>query len=324
MKISYKKIFSFILIIPGILACVLAYIYFCFPKVPTVTSIALPKDENKILRGKYLARHVALCLDCHSERNWSLYSGPLVLGTEGQGGEVFDGIPGFLVARNITPYGIGHWTDSQFIQAMTTGEKPSHEAIFPLMPYLTYGKLAEDDILSIAAYIRTLPEKRTNVPPRRLNFPLNFIVKTIPTSASFMKVAPVPSDGIRYGEYLTRMASCVDCHTLMHQGKQVPGMEFAGGMEFRLPNETWVTRSANITPDVETGIGSWQRDYFIQRFNSMDMEKNYRPAAVKKGEFNSMMPWTAYAGMTEQDLGAIYDYLRTVAPVKHRIEKFSK
>jgi hypothetical protein len=43
----------------------------------------------------------------------------------------------------------------------------------------------------------------------------------------------------------------------------------------------------------------------------------------KFGEFNTIMPWTDFAGMTEEDLGAIYEYLRTVAPVRNEVTIFS-
>jgi hypothetical protein len=40
-------------------------------------------------------------------------------------------------------------------------------------------------------------------------------------------------------------------------------------------------------------------------------------------DFNTPMPWLMYSGMNDEDLGSIYDYLRTVTPVKHRVERFS-
>jgi hypothetical protein len=46
--------------------------------------------------------------------------------------------------------------------------------------------------------------------------------------------------------------------------------------------------------------------------------------AVAKGEANTVMPWTMYAGMKEEDLSAIYSFLRTVKSVRHEVEKFSK
>ena len=44
---------------------------------------------------------------------------------------------------------------------------------------------------------------------------------------------------------------------------------------------------------------------------------------MMKGEFQTIMPWVMYAGMTEQDLGAIYDYLRTVKPVDQSVVRWT-
>ena len=88
---------------------------------------ALPVDvvkptPERLARGKYLAEHVAVCLDCHSKRDWDKFSGPIILGTEDQGGEVFDarqGVRGVVYGTNITPAGVGHWTESELLRAMT-------------------------------------------------------------------------------------------------------------------------------------------------------------------------------------------------------------
>jgi len=83
-----------------------------------------------------------------------------------------------------------------------------------------------------------------------------------------------------------------------------------------------VARSANITPDMETGIGSWTKEMFIDRF------KSYADSAgqnIPLGDevYQTAMPWTLLAGMSENDLGAIYEYLRTVKPLENKVEKFS-
>jgi hypothetical protein len=85
----------------------------------------------------------------------------------------------------------------------------------------------------------------------------------------------------------------------------------AGGYVFEMP---WGTlRSPNLTPDSETGIGDWTREFFIENFKVWDVpESEYR--RVEPGDVNTVMPWLMYAKMTEEDLGAIYDYLRTVEP----------
>jgi hypothetical protein len=83
-----------------------------------------------------------------------------------------------------------------------------------------------------------------------------------------------------------------------------------------------VVRSANLTPDEETGIGTWSQADFVNKFKFYDNpEGRVMPAASM--EYNTVMPWTNFAGMTEQDLGAIYKYLRSVKAVKNKVEKFS-
>jgi mono/diheme cytochrome c family protein len=145
----------------------------------------------------------------------------------------------------------------------------------------------------------------------------------MPKAADFKK-RPEKTDTVAYGKYLTTLASCGDCHTPQEKGAPVPGMNFAGGMKFVLP---WGTlRAANITPDIETGIGSWTKDQFVQKFKHFDNEAarqiEFKPP-FDDTRFNTLMPWTQYAGMTEEDLGAIYSYLKTLTPVKNKVHKYS-
>jgi hypothetical protein len=103
------------------------------------------------------------------------------------------------------------------------------------------------------------------------------------------------------------------------QGTPLPGKEFAGGFEFPLPGGG-VVRSANITPDADTGIGTWTEQQFIDKFKAFQGApvRSLTPAEQRE---NTVMPWIGYAGMTEEDLGAIYTYLRTVKPVVNRVQK---
>jgi len=101
-----------LVIITFILTGVLAAIYFsaCNNKKSEEPQASNKEDSVKkvIARGEYLANHVAPCMDCHSKRDFTKFSGPVIPGTEGMGGEVFDNklmadIPGVVYARNITP-----------------------------------------------------------------------------------------------------------------------------------------------------------------------------------------------------------------------------
>jgi mono/diheme cytochrome c family protein len=242
-------------------------------------------------------------------------------GTEGQGGEHFGreiGLPGDVYARNITPAALGDWTDGEILRAMTSGVSRDGTALFPLMPYPNYRHLCDRDAAALVSYVRALEPIEHEVPERELDFPLNLIVRTIPAAAEPWS-CPTPSDGVRYGEYLTTLASCGDCHTPRKGNEPDPSKAFAGGLEFPLP-KGGVARSANLTAHA-TGLGSWSKEAFVQRFRVMA-----QPGAatqVAPGGFNTPMPWTLFGGMTEQDLGAIYDYLRTLPPVENRVEKFT-
>lgn len=89
---------------------------------------------------------------------------------------------------------------------------------------------------------------------------------------------------------------------------------------FQFPDGSIVT-SANITPDKETGIGSWTKEAFVQRFKTY-ADSTYVGEPVAVGEFNSVMPWMMYGQMNEEDLTAIYTYLKTVAPISNSVVKF--
>ena len=190
------------------------------------------------------------------------------------------------------------------------------------MPYPIYAELSEQDAQAIVAYLRTLPAIANEVPKSQLNFPLNLIVRTMP-KPYVPPAHPSPADTLAYGKYLNTVAGCHFCHTPVDdKGQSLPGMDFAGGQEFRLPwGET--VRTANITPEIDTGIGAWDKAYFVSRFKEYaDSASAHIPVA--KGEGNTLMPWTMYAGMTEQDLSAIYSYLRTVKPIRNEVEKHPK
>jgi mono/diheme cytochrome c family protein len=260
---------------------------------------------------------------CHADRDWTKFSGPVVPATKGKGGQRFGfgPEPFVLYAKNITPGGVGEWTDGELLRAMTTGVSRDGTPLFPLMPYRRYARMAREDVEAIVAYIRTLPAVPPgNVPARTLKFPLPLVVRTMPAPASHQP-RPDPADRVAYGRYLTNAAVCADCHTPIDaQGAPLPGRDFAGGTPFT-PNGVGLVRSANLTPDAGTGIGTWSEDQFLQKFRAF-RDQPMRTLEGAERQQNTEMPWTYYAGMTDDDLRAIFAYLRTLTPVINRVEKF--
>lgn len=172
---------------------------------------------------------------------------------------------------------------------------------------------------SIIEYLRSLKPIENTVPESKPDFPMNFIINTIPKEPNFLK-RPSPDDAVAYGGYLFNAASCAVCHSKQEKGEPIAGMELAGGFEFPMVTGG-VSRSANITQDEVTGIGKWSEEDFVKRFKSYT-DSSYVSNKVSKGNFNTVMPWTMYGGMKEQDLKAIYAYLKTIKPIRNSVEKF--
>jgi mono/diheme cytochrome c family protein len=292
----------------------LGYLFVALPKAVPPPALKVAGTPEQLSRGAYLANHVTVCLDCHSKRDLGRYAGPVVPGTLGHGGDVFghaQGFPGEVPIPNLTPVGIGEWSDGEVLRAMISGVGRDGRPLFALMPYPMYAHLSQADAEALIAYLRTLPAGGAKTPPPSYDFPLNLIVRTMPQPATLRADTPRPGTP-EHGRYLSTIAGCQFCHTPQEKGRPMPGMEYAGGHDFL------TVRSANITPDPLTGIGGWTREAFIARFRSYANGT----AAVPAGGDNTVMPWTLYAGMTEEDLGAIYDHLRTARPVRNAVEKW--
>jgi cytochrome c2 len=304
-------------------SALLAYVKFALPDVGPPPDMKVEITPERVKRGEYLANNVMLCIDCHGTRDWTKFSGPMVAGLEGAGGELFDqqfGFPGSFTAKNITPFNLKNWTDGEIFRAITCGVNRDGKAFFPIMPYKYYAQCDEEDIKAVIAYLRTLPEIEKTHPESVADFPFNFILNTIPEKAKLQK-RPDPSDVVAYGKYMITASGCMECHTKQEKGKVV-GEFYAGGFEFDFGNGTMV-RSPNITPH-ETGIGAWNKNQFIQRFKMYTDSSFVLPSVdMEKGEYQTVMPWTMYAGMTEEDLGAIFEYLQTVKPVNNTVERFT-
>jgi len=321
---TFKRLFvialmTILLIVVGIVS----YVKLFLPNVGSAPGLTVERTPERVKRGEYLANHVTLCIDCHSTRDWSRFSGPPLSGTLGKGGELFDqkfGFPGVYYSKNITPAGISRYSDGELFRVITTGVSKEGKALFPVMPYHYYGRMDQEDIYSIISYIRTLTPINNIVPESVSDFPMNLIINTIPSKAE-LTVKPPETDVVNYGKYLVNAAACLECHTKFEKGKLVAGTEFGGGREFPFPDGS-IVRTGNITPDEETGIGRWSENEFLDIFHtrsdSATLAKKLEPEA-----FNTMMPWTMYGKMRNEDLKAIYAYLQTVKPIRNAVVQFS-
>lgn len=295
-------------------------------KTETATTVGIDQDSlnRAVQRGDYLANRVAVCIDCHSHRDITKFSLPVIPGTEGGGaGHPFteaEMVPGVIFPPNITPFGLKDWTDDEIARAMTQGINKKGDTLFPIMPYHNYSRMAKKDVYSIIAYLRTLDPIDSTVPPRKLNLPSMAVLGPLPSGDLSNNSVPPPSDPVKYGEYLVTIASCSECHTPRNQ-QGMPQFDkmFSGGFVFTTP--FFKVAVANITPDSATGIGTWTEESFVNKFktNSAPDKVNANP-----GRENTIMPWAMYGRMDEEDLKAIYAYLRSLKPVSNKVEKFPK
>jgi mono/diheme cytochrome c family protein len=142
--------------------------------------------------------------------------------------------------------------------------------------------------------------------------------------------AQVKAERVERGRYLVSIAGCHDCHSPKVDGMMTPDSarllsgrpvttqppmqganEIRASLDFTAFAGPWGNSyAANLTPDSETGIGS--------RYDEAAFIKTIRTGKKPEGEaLAPPMPWPVYAKMTDEDLKAVFAYLRTIQPVKN-------
>jgi len=273
-----------------------------------LAGVAAAQDQDALFkRGEYLMNGPVACGNCHTPRNKDM--------TFQEGMDFAGGFkivsPAFEVySANITPdpeTGIGTWTDEEIIVAIREGKTPDGEIIWPPMPVPFYNNMSDDDVKAIVAYLRSVKPVHNEVPESKWNIPQ----QAMPPAKG--APAPSPDDKVAYGGYIVNaLAHCLECHTPMGpKGRDMSKMG-AGGFEIELaPGRT--VRTANITPDPETGIGSWSDD---------DIKKAITQAVTPDGQkLSPPMPFPFFKNMTDEDLDAVVTYLRTIPPIHNEVER---
>jgi len=168
--------------------------------------------------------------------------------------------------------------------------------------------MSDEDLASVVAYIRSIKPVRnalgvTSLPEE--------IKQSLPPVEHISEPVASPdfSDPVKRGEYLVTIGNCTECHTPKDKrGAPLPGLDFAGG--FVLEGPWGKVASANLTSD-PSGISYYDERMFIDVI---------RTGQVKARQLSSIMPWNYFRNMSDEDLKAIFAYLKTVTPVKHRVD----
>lgn len=201
-------------------------------------------------------------------------------------------------------------SDGQLARMMRHGLNREGRMALPFMD--AYANLSEDDLIAILSFLRSLPPTPGMPPVQKINLLgkitlAYFIQPYAPTGVPPKSLTAEPT--LRYGEYIAKtLSGCDACHTArsLKTGEYL-GPFFSGGLPFHSklhPGSVYV--SPNLTPDSATGrITAWSEDDFIRRFRQGLLIQD------------SPMPWGGFSRMTDDDLRALYLYLRSLAPV-HR------
>ncbi len=287
-----------------------------------VIDVRASSDPAVIARGEYLVYGPSHCVECHAssfEEFQKVASGekiPL------RGGTKFEAPPlGAIYSKNLTPdpeTGIGRYSDGQIARMMRYNVRPNGRAsVAPMMPFFN---MSDEDMIAIISFLRSQAPVRNPVPANEWTV-AGKVIRSI--SSAFKprdmavvrppKVAPEEKPTKERGEYLARyVANCVGCHTPLHDTTIEPtGPEFSGGEEFEpmpLPGvdmQTWF-RTPNITPRKGGALMKFpDRATFIARFKVGGRQHAGTP-----------MPWESYARMSPDDVGALYEFLRSLPPAE--------
>jgi mono/diheme cytochrome c family protein len=277
--------------------------------VPDLASAA------SVARGEELVKHLLLCGSCHTTPDAS--GAPSAAPTDFlAGGRKFtvNGGPDAgmisVYAPNLTPdnaTGIGMWSESQIRDAIKVGVDIDGLPLWPTMPYQRYANMNEDDAMSIAMYLKSLPPQSHTVTedsdhPAMASTPFDYT--TIPHT-TLASSDPNFASAER-GRYLANLG-CLNCHTV--SGGPPTGVDvtkaYAGGRSFG-----GGVKSGNLTPDNATGLGTWTTTDII---NTLKTDKEKGTGRM----LNSAMPGGTdqLGGLPDGDLSDIANYVHTLPPV---------
>src|SRR4029077_16523768 len=280
-----------------------------------LAGVAQAQTDNKelVAKGQYIFSLAAGCA-CHSDPK----------GTPHAGGRRFPIPFGTVYSTNLTAdkeTGLGGWTDQQIHDAVTKGISHDGNKILPLMPYGQYSGMAQDDLKALIAFLRTLKPVRKPTPELQTSVPM---LRSIAAEGwlkafeqFFISPASAPKSGIERGKYLTEhVAICGDCHTPRSSiGVPNRSLYMSGAAKDIGPLGG---RVPNITPDKETGIGTWKREEIADLLITgtkpdLDYVRGLMYDAIQGTSHG-------YRNMSRADALTIADYLKSIAAIKNKVK----
>jgi mono/diheme cytochrome c family protein len=268
------------------------------------------KSSELVERGQYIFSSAGGCA-CHSPPKGTPYAG----------GREFPIPMAKVYSTNLTAdkeTGLGNWSDQQIRDAITRGIRPDSERLLPVMPYEAYSGMAEEDLKALIAYLRTLkPVRKENLRPKAYVSLFRPLVTPLwlKLFGRFSNTpAKAPKSGIERGRYLVEHVSlCGDCHTPRNfLGVPKRSLYLAGAKK----DQGFLNAEVpNITPDKETGIGDWKREDIAELLLT-----GTKPDLDNVQGLMAEVTEAGFKNMKKEDALAIADYLKTIKPVKNKVE----
>ncbi len=279
-------------------------------KTTTDTFVA-HATPSSVENGRNLA--LVICAGCHYDQKAEKFIG--------KGLNDLPRIAGKLYSANLT-HSTTHgrppqYSDAELFYLLKTGIAKNGK----FMPYMMKPMMADADVNDIIAFLRSddpaLAAADTTLGKTKINFigktGMRLLAKPQPYNKGVAR--PDENDPVAYGRYLVGIVGCYHCHSqkvkkLDYLNPESTKGYLSGGIKVKDPKGNRL-RAPNLTPDKETGIGNFTREDFFK--------------AVREGEAPSgrklSPPMPKFKAMTDKQVESIYAYLKSLAPVKHKVKR---
>jgi len=314
-----KKVLKYLLYIVGIILLIglAGFSFIEIRGVPTYDvkkiDYAVQVTPESLARGKKIA--LTLCADCHRSNATGKLTGRPMTEAPAEFGKIY--------TQNITQdktYGIGGWTDGELVYLLRTGIKRDGKYAPPYMAKLPH--MADEDINAVISFLHSddplVTASATPDTPCAPSFVTKFLctVAFKPFKMPEQKIGmPDTNNAVQFGKYLVYNLECFTCHSADYKTDnwEVPELSkgYLGGGNKPLDREGKVIVTQNLTPDNETGIGSWTEQRFVNalKYGTMENDRSLR------------FPMVPYIYLSDTEAKAIYAYLKTVPPIKNKVPR---
>ena len=269
---------------------------------------AAPASQERVQRGAYLAR-AGNCIACHTAREGQSFAGGRPMNTP----------VGLIYSTNVTPdleTGTGGYTMDDSMHVMREGVAKDGHYLYPAMPYTSYTKVSQEDLLALYTYFMqgVEPVRQANRPTQ---LPWPFSMRSIMAvwNALYLQKGEYVADQDKSaswnrGAYLVQgLGHCGACHTPRgiagqeKAGSEKDGRQYLSGATL----DNWY--ASPLTGDPETGLHAWSKNEIV------DYLRTGRTARVAALGVMAEVVGKSTQYLTDPDLQAIAEYLKSLPPV---------